>query len=85
MEISNYLYLNGIKFEYEVDSLLYEIDRKEPLDKIVFWDSNLNKKPTAIYKKDIFETKAMYDLLQNYYQDEPQDPRQKNDSLTPSS
>ena len=60
-------FTDGIKFQYEVNNLLYEIDRKEPIEKIVFWDSGLKKKPTIIYKKDIFETKAMYDSLQDFY------------------
>jgi len=63
----NIEFTDGVKFEYEVKSLLYEIDKKEPLENIILWDSNLNKKPTALFKKDIFETKEMYDLLQNFY------------------
>ena len=63
----NIEFTDGIKFEYEVNNLLYEIDKKEPIENIIFWDSDLNKKPTAIYEKDIFETKAMYDLLQDFY------------------
>ena len=63
----NIEFTDGVKFKYEVNNLLYEIDRKEPLENIVFWDSGFNKKPTVIYKKDIFETKVMYDLLQDFY------------------
>ena len=55
-----------IKFKYEVSNLLYEIDKKEPIENIVFWNSEINKKPTSIYKENIFETKTMYDSLQDF-------------------
>ena len=60
-------FTDGIKFKYEVNNLLYEIDKKEPIENIVFWNSKINKKPTAIYKENIFETKTMYDSLQDFY------------------
>ena len=63
----NIEFTDGVKFEYDVNSLLYEIDKKEPITDIYFWDSKLNKKPTVVYEKDIFETKAMYDLLKDFY------------------
>ena len=63
----NIEFTDGVKFEYEVNNLLYEINKKEPLENVVLWDSGLKRKPTAIYEKDIFEQKAMYDLLQDFY------------------
>ena len=63
----NIEFTDGIKFKYEVVNLLYEIDKKEPIENLVFWDSRLNKKPTIVYKNNIFETKAMYGLLQDFY------------------
>ena len=63
----NIEFTDGVKFEYKVNNLLYEIDKKDPVEKIVFWDSSLNTKPIIFYDKDIFETKAMYELLQNFY------------------
>ncbi len=63
----NIEFSDGVKFDYEVNNLLYEIDRKEPLENIVLWDSSFNKIPTAVYEKNIFETKKMYDLLQDFY------------------
>jgi len=63
----NIEFTDGVKFEYKVNNLLYEIDKKEPVEKIVFWDSSLNKKPIVAYDKNIFETKIMYELLQNFY------------------
>ena len=63
----NIEFTDGIKFDYEVNNLLYEISRKEPIEKLIFWDSKLSTKPTEIYKKDIFETEKMYGLLQNFY------------------
>jgi hypothetical protein len=43
----NIEFTDGVKFEYKINNLLYEIDKKEPLEKIVMWNSDLNKKPTA--------------------------------------
>ena len=63
----NIEFTDGVNFEYEVSNLLYEIERKEPLENIVLWDSSLNKKLTAVYEKNIFETKEMYDVLQDFY------------------
>ena len=63
----NVEFTDGIKFKYEVNNLLYEINRKEPLENTIFWDSNFNKKPTVFFKEDIFETKEMYNLLQDFY------------------
>ena len=47
----NIEFTDGIKFEYEVANLLYEIDRKEPIKNITFWDSSLNKKNAIIIPK----------------------------------
>ena len=63
----NLEFTDGVKFGYEVNNLLYEIDKKEPLENVILWDSSLNKKPKTVYKKDIFETKVMYDVLQDFY------------------
>ena len=63
----NIEFTDGIKFEYEVNNLLYEIDKKEPTENIVLWDSSLTKKPPVVFKKDIFEKQIMYDVLQNFY------------------
>lgn len=60
-------FTDGIKFNYEVNKLLYELEKKEPIEKLVLWSSRLKKKPTTKYKKDIFETKQMYNSLQNFY------------------
>ena len=50
----NIEFTDGVKFEYEVNNLLYEINKKEPITEIVFWDSGLNKKPIVSYEKDMF-------------------------------
>ena len=63
----NIEFTDGIKFKYEVNELLYELDKKEPIEKLVLWDSKLKKKPTATFKKNIFETQEMYKILQNFY------------------
>ena len=63
----NIEFTDGVQFKYKVNDLLYELDKKEPIEKIILWNSKLKKKPTAIYKKHIFETKEMYNLLQDFY------------------
>ena len=60
-------FTDGIKFKYKVANLLYELDKKEPFENLVLWDSALKNKPTTEYKEDIFETKIMYETLQNFY------------------
>jgi gamma-butyrobetaine dioxygenase len=63
----NLEFTDGVKFEYEVNNLLYEIDKKEPAENIILWDSSLTKKPTVVFKEDIFEKQVMYDVLQDFY------------------
>jgi len=58
---------DGIKFKFEVNNLLYELNKKEPIENIIFWDSNLKQKPEIEYEENIFEKKIMYDLLQDFY------------------
>ena len=38
----NLEFTDGIKFEYEVNNLLYEIDGKEPAENIILWNSYTN-------------------------------------------
>ena len=63
----NIEFTDGVKFKYEINELIYELDKKNPVAKIILWKSNLKTKPTSIYKEDIFEKKEMYDALQNFY------------------
>ena len=63
----NIEFTDGVKFKYEINELIYELDKKNPIAKIILWKSNLKTKPTSIYKEDIFEKKEMYDALQNFY------------------
>ena len=63
----NIEFTDGIKFKYQVNELLYELNKKEPIEKIFLWDSKLKKKPLATYKKDIFETQEMFNILQKFY------------------
>ncbi len=60
-------FTDGIKFKYEINNLLYEIDRKDPIKNITFWNSGLKKNPTVIYEKNIFESKKMFNSLQDFY------------------
>ena len=63
----NIEFTDGIKFKYEINNLLYEIEKKEPLENIILWDSSLNKNSKIAYEENIFETKVMYDVLQDFY------------------
>ena len=60
-------FTDGIKFKYEISDLVYELDKKEPIEKLILWNSNLKKKPTILYKDNIFETEQMYNVLQDFY------------------
>ncbi len=60
-------FTDGIKFKFEVNNLLYELNKKEPIEDLVFWDSGFKKKPEIDYEENIFEKKIMYDLLQDFY------------------
>ena len=60
-------FTDGIRFKFEVNNLLYELNKKEPIEDIILWDSNLKQKPEIDYEENIFEKKIMYDLLQDFY------------------
>ena len=52
---------DGVRSNYKVKELIYELKKEEPHEKIVLWDSKLNKIPSVKYSKDMFEKKTMYD------------------------
>ena len=58
---------DGIKFDYEIKELFYELNKNLPYEKPILWNSKLKYKPLAIYKDHMFDTISMYDLLQNFY------------------
>ena len=58
---------DGIKFNFEIKELFYELNKKLPYENPILWDSKLKQKPVAHYKKHMFDTVNMYDLLQNFY------------------
>jgi len=58
---------DGIKFDYEIKELFYELNKNLPYEKPIIWNSKLKNKPTAHYKEHMFDTISMYDLLQNFY------------------
>ena len=58
---------DGIKFDYEIKELFYELNKNLPYEKPILWNSKLKLAPTANYKEHMFETISMYDLLQNFY------------------
>ena len=60
-------FTDGVKFKYEIKNLIYELGGKDSVGKILLWNSNLNRKPEITYSKNMFESRKMYDLLQNFY------------------
>ena len=58
---------DGIKFNYEIKELFYELNKDLPYEKPIVWNSKLKHKPTANYREHMFDTISMYDLLQNFY------------------
>ena len=58
---------DGVKSNYKVKELIYELKKKEPHENIILWDSNLNKIPSVKYKEDMFEKKITYNFLQDFY------------------
>ena len=74
----NLEFTDGIKFEYEVNNLLYEIDRKEPTENIILWDSNLKEKPT---KEDLEKWSETLDYIDIVSDLEKMDQSYDNDPL----
>ena len=58
---------DGIKFNYEIKELFYELNKSLPYKKPILWDSKLKHKPITNYRDHMFDTMDMYDLLQNFY------------------
>ena len=58
---------DGIKFDYEIKELFYELNKNLPYENPILWNSKLKYKPVANYKEHMFDTISMYDLLQNFY------------------
>ncbi len=58
---------DGIKFDYEIKELFYELNKNLPYEKPILWNSKTKSKPEASYREHMFDTINMYDLLQNFY------------------
>jgi len=58
---------DGIKFDYEIKELFYELNKNLPYEKPILWNSKIKSKPEASYREHMFDTINMYDLLQNFY------------------
>ena len=58
---------DGIKFDYEIKELFYELSKKLPYEKPLLWNSKLKHIPIINYRDHMFDTISMYDLLQNFY------------------
>ena len=64
----NINFTDGIKFNYEIKELFYELKKNLPYEKPILWNSKLKNKPLENYKEHMFDTINMYDLLQNFIQ-----------------
>ncbi len=58
---------DGIKFDYKIKDLFYELNNNLPYEKPILWNSKLKLKPLENYRKHMFDTINMYNLLQNFY------------------
>ena len=58
---------DGIKFDYEIKELFYELNKNLPYENPIFWNAKLKRKPTVSYREHMFDTISMYDLLQDFY------------------
>ena len=58
---------DGIKFNYEIKELFYELNKNLPYKNPILWNSKLKHIPSANYRDHMFDTINMYDLLQNFY------------------
>jgi len=58
---------DGVKSNYKMKELIYELREKEPYEKIMLWDSKLKKIPSVKYHREMFEKKITYNFLQNFY------------------
>ena len=63
----NIEFTDGIRFKYGISDLIYELSKKEAIEKIILWNSNIKRKPIIKYEKNIFESRTMYDVLQDFY------------------
>tara|TARA_B100000686_G_scaffold200209_1_gene207114 strand:- start:1880 stop:2986 length:1107 start_codon:yes stop_codon:yes gene_type:complete len=58
---------DGVKSNYKVKELIYELKGLKPYESITFWDSSLKKIPSAKYEKHMFRKKVTYNFLQDFY------------------
>ena len=58
---------DGVKSNFKVKELLYELKEEKPYSSTVFWDSRLKKIPSIKYEKRMFEKKKTYNFLQDFY------------------
>ncbi len=58
---------DGIKFDYEIKELFYELNKNLPYENPIFWSSKLKNIPKTNFRDHMFDTINMYDLLQNFY------------------
>ena len=58
---------DGVRSNYKVKELIYELKKKEPHEKIVLWDSKLKKKYRLSNTGKICLKKITYNFLQDFY------------------
>jgi len=63
----NVEFSDGVKSNYKVRELIYELKEKKPYERILLWDSRLKKIPFVRYQKDMLEKRIAYNFLQDFY------------------
>ena len=58
---------DGIKFDFDIKELFYELNKNLPYENPILWNSKLKRIPAINYRDHMFDTISMYDLLQDFY------------------
>ena len=62
----NIEFTDGIKFKYQVNELLYELNKKEPIEKIFLWDSKLKKSLWQHIRKTFLKPRKCLIYFKNF-------------------
>jgi gamma-butyrobetaine dioxygenase len=67
----NIEFSDGIKFNFEIEDLLYELNKKlisnGPVNRAILWDSTFSCDGSYVFNNDMFKQQKMYNILQDFY------------------
>ncbi len=63
----NVLFSDGVKTEFIIKDLIDEINKKTKKLNKIFWNAKLKNKPIFNFKKNLFDSKKGYQVLENFY------------------